>query len=54
MFKIMEVAYVPFPCHCTMKSEDLASFRSLPKAEKEGVDAIGIGQWAAWEEKRCV
>ena len=35
----------------TMKLEDLASFRSLPKTEQDTVDAIGIGQWAAWEER---
>ncbi|MDE1995395.1 MAG: hypothetical protein KGI75_23030 [Rhizobiaceae bacterium] len=37
----------------TMKPEDLASFRSLPKAEQEAVDAIGIAQWAAWEERNA-
>lgn len=37
----------------TMKPEDLASFRSLPKAEQDAVDAIGIAQWAAWEERNA-
>lgn len=37
----------------TMKPEDLASFRSLPKAEQDGVDAIGIKKWAAWEERNA-
>jgi hypothetical protein len=35
----------------TMMLEDLASFRSLPKTEQNTVDTIGIGQWAAWEER---
>ncbi|MBY5765681.1 hypothetical protein HFO06_21665 [Rhizobium leguminosarum] len=34
----------------TMKPEALASFRSLPKAEQDVVDAAGISQWSAWEE----
>lgn len=37
----------------TMKPEDLASFRRLPKAEQEAVDAIGAKQWAAWEERNA-
>lgn len=37
----------------TMKPEDLSSFRSLPKAEQESVDAIGIRQWSAWEERNA-
>ena len=35
----------------TMKPEDLASFRNLPKAEQDAVDAVGIKEWAAWEER---
>ncbi|WP_165928311.1 hypothetical protein [Rhizobium sullae] len=34
----------------TMKPEDLASFRSLPKAQQDAVDAVGIPRWVAWEE----
>ncbi|MDP9630345.1 UNVERIFIED_ORG: hypothetical protein J2W85_002419 [Ensifer adhaerens] len=37
----------------TMKPEDLASFRSLPKAQQDAVDAVGIPQWAAWEERNA-
>ncbi len=37
----------------TMKPEDLASFRSLPKAEQDAVDAIGIARWSAWEERNA-
>ncbi len=37
----------------TMKPEDLASFRSMPKAEQDAVDTVGTAQWAAWEEKHA-
>ena len=37
----------------TMKPEDLASFRSLPKAEQDAIDTVGIAQWAAWEERHA-
>ena len=37
----------------TMKPEDLASFRSLPKAEQDAIDAQGVRQWAAWEERNA-
>ncbi len=37
----------------TMKPEDLASFRRLPKAEQDAVDAEGLVQWAAWEERNA-
>lgn len=37
----------------TMKPEDLASFRSLPKAEQDAVDAVGLEQWAAWEDRNA-
>jgi hypothetical protein len=36
-----------------MKPEDLASFRSLPKAQQDAVDVVGIPQWAAWEERNA-
>jgi hypothetical protein len=49
--KPMEVTPVPrFLAVYTMKPEALASFRSLPKAEQDAVDAAGISQWSAWEE----
>ncbi|MGG6893695.1 hypothetical protein [Rhizobium sp. BR 315] len=38
---------------CTMKPDDLASFRNLPKAEQDAVDAVGIKEWAAWEERNA-
>jgi hypothetical protein len=37
----------------TMKPEDLARFRSLPKAEQNAIDAIGLKQWTDWEEKNA-
>jgi hypothetical protein len=36
-----------------MKPEDFASFRSLPKAQQDAVDAVGVQQWAAWEERNA-
>ncbi|WP_416798096.1 hypothetical protein [Ciceribacter azotifigens] len=37
----------------TMKPEDLASFRSLPKAQQDAVDAVGVPQWVAWEQRNA-
>jgi hypothetical protein len=37
----------------TMKPEDLAAFRSLPKAEQDAVDTVGLARWAAWEERHA-
>ena len=37
----------------TMKPEDLSSFRRLPKTEQDAVDAAGVAQWAAWEERNA-
>lgn len=37
----------------TINSEDLASFRRLSKAEQDAVDAKGIAQWMAWEERHA-
>lgn len=34
----------------TMKPEDLARFRSLPKLEQDAIDAVGLKQWTDWEE----
>jgi hypothetical protein len=34
-----------------MQPEDLAHFRSLPKAEQEAIDAAGLKQWTEWEQK---
>lgn len=37
----------------TMKPEDLARFRALPKQEQDAVDAVGLKQWAEWEERNA-
>jgi len=37
----------------TMKPEDLARFRSLPKAEQNAIDAVGFQQWVDWEERNA-
>lgn len=37
----------------TMKPEDLARFRNLPKSEQDAVDAVGIKQWAEWQERNA-
>lgn len=37
----------------TMQPEDLARFRSLPKAEQDAIDALGIPQWSQWEERNA-
>lgn len=37
----------------TMQPEDLARFRQMPKAEQDAVDAVGLRQWAEWEEKNA-
>ena len=38
----------------TMKPEDLARFRSLPKLEQDAIDAVGLKQWTDWEEGNAV
>jgi len=35
----------------TMKPEDLARFRAMPKAEQDAVDDVGLKQWEEWEKK---
>lgn len=37
----------------TMKPEDMVSFRNLPKAEQDAVDAIGVTAWQAWQERNA-
>ena len=37
----------------TMKPEDLAVFRSLSKTEQDAIDAVGVQQWKAWEDKHA-
>lgn len=37
----------------TMQPEALARFRSLPKAEQDAVDAVGVPQWVEWENRNA-
>ena len=37
----------------TMKPDDLARFRRLPKAEQNEIDAIGLKQWKEWMERNA-
>lgn len=37
----------------TMKNEDFDAFRRLPKAEQDAIDAKGVPQWMAWEERNA-
>ncbi|MBZ9874326.1 hypothetical protein LB542_26160 [Mesorhizobium sp. BR1-1-9] len=37
----------------TMKPEDLARFRSLPKPEQDAIDSVGLQQWTDWEERNA-
>jgi len=37
----------------TMKAEDLAEFRSRPKAEQDEVDAVGLPRWEEWEKRHA-
>ena len=37
----------------TMKPEDLARFRSLPKAEQNAIDDVGLKQWVDWEQRNA-
>ncbi|TWF50394.1 hypothetical protein [Neorhizobium alkalisoli] len=37
----------------TMKPEDLASFRNLPKTEQDAIDTAGVKEWAEWEKRNA-
>lgn len=37
----------------TMKPEDLARFRALPKPEQEAVDDVGLKLWSEWEARNA-
>ena len=37
----------------TMKPEDFARFRSMPKSEQDAVDAVGIKKWMDWEARNA-
>ena len=34
----------------TMRPENVARFRALPKAEQKAIDDAGLKQWADWEQ----
>lgn len=35
----------------TMKQDNFATFRKLPKAEQDAIDARGVEAWATWEAR---
>ena len=37
----------------TMKPEDLAAFRALPKPEQEAIDKAGLKAWEEWGERNA-
>ena len=37
----------------TMKPENVARFRSLPKSEQDAIDAAGLKQWTDWQDKNA-
>lgn len=37
----------------TMKSEDVAAFRALPKPEQEAIDSAGLKAWDAWSQRHA-
>src|SRR5690606_22651998 len=37
----------------TIKPEDLARFRAMPKAEQDAVDAVGLKLWEEWEKRNA-
>lgn len=37
----------------TMKPEDLAAFRAMPKSEQEATDKAGLKAWEAWSQRNA-
>ncbi len=37
----------------TMKPEDFAAFRDLPKADQDAINAVGVARWAEWEKRNA-
>ncbi|ODT78553.1 MAG: hypothetical protein ABS76_23700 [Pelagibacterium sp. SCN 64-44] len=37
----------------TMQPEDLRRFRAMPKEDQDAVDAAGLPQWQAWEQRNA-
>lgn len=42
-----------FLCVYTLQPEDLARFRTQPKAEQDRIDALGLPKWKEWEERNA-
>lgn len=37
----------------TMKREDVAAFRALPKTEQDAIDATGLQAWETWHARNA-
>lgn len=37
----------------TMRPENVARFRSLPKSEQDAIDAAGLKQWMDWQDRNA-
>jgi hypothetical protein len=37
----------------TMKPEDVAAFRALPKSEQEAIDKAGLKAWEEWSKRNA-
>ncbi|MEQ1715507.1 MAG: hypothetical protein ABL907_05915 [Hyphomicrobium sp.] len=37
----------------TMKSEDVAAFRALPKSEQDAIDKAGLKAWEEWSKRNA-
>lgn len=37
----------------TIKPEDVAAFRALPKSEQEAIDTAGLKAWEAWSKRNA-
>jgi len=35
----------------TVKPEDIAAFRTLPKSEQEAIDKVGLKAWEEWSKR---
>jgi hypothetical protein len=37
----------------TMKPEDVAAFRALPKSDQEAIDKVGLKAWKEWSKRNA-
>lgn len=37
----------------TMRTENIARFRALPKSEQDAIDAKGVAKWKEWEAEHA-